>query len=387
MKDLIDNNYNRGISNLGMGKSYDVWSQDLQRLADNTQQSYRLGVSRFLEYLEADYEELYEAKLNDMRSDDPRDLRRIEKHVSQFMFKLVKDKGLAPTTARRVGVAVTHFMRIQGLTFSLNKNEWPRGEYIGQKMVLKDQIKTMYETASAWFRSRNRALIMLAKDSGLRISDIEQLDVDHYLDARSVSVNGEVFKEFQPIVTKKTKAIAFVCIGPEAVDAIDLYLKERGAKRGEPLFLDQQGNRFKVTAMSELLRRSSDKLENGDRISAHSFRKFNETMLESAGIALNWIKRYQGRKVSDSTGPYSNPQDIPNKLIETYIQGYDSLRIFTEKQELEIVKQELNQYKRESDMIRYTQQSKVSDLESEIVEMKKQQEELMKLLYKNLPRE
>jgi integrase len=380
MKDLIENNYNREISNLGMGKAFDVWNQDLQNLADNTQKSYRLGVSRFLTYLDADYEELYEAKLSDMRSDDPRDFRRIEKHVSQFMHKLVREDGLAATTARRAGVAVTHFMRSQGLTFNLNRNEWPRGEYIGQRMVLKEQIKIMYENASAWFRSRNRALIMLAKDSGLRISDIEQLDVDHYLNARSVTANGEVFKEFNPLITKKTKAIAYVCIGPEAVKALDLYLKERGAVSGEPLFLDQQSNRFKVTAMSELLRRSSDHLEDGNRISAHSFRKFNETMMESAGIPLNWIKRYQGRKVSDSTGPYSNPQSIPDKLIQTYIQNYDSLRIFTETQELEAMKQELSKYKDEADSVRKTQQTEINELEKRNYELDKKLEEIYKLL-------
>lgn len=366
-----------------MGKAFAVWDQDLQRLAPNTQQSYRLGVSRFLTYLDADHEELYEAKLSDMRSDDPRDHRRIEKHVSQFMHKQVREDGLAPTTARRVGVAVTHFMRSQGLTFTLNRNEWPRGEYIGQRMVQKHQIKTMVENASAWFRSRNRALIMLAKDSGLRISDIEQLDVDHYLDARSVPVDGEVFKEFKPLVTKKTKAIAYVCIGPESVEAIDLYLNERGATRGEPLFLDQQGNRFKVTAMSELLRRSSNTLEDGDRISAHSLRKYNETMLESAGIPLNWIKRYQGRKVTDSTGPYSNPQDIPDKLIQTYIQGYDSLRVFTQSHEYETIKQELIQYRADTANLLTSQQlrdDELVQLRDDVKRLESEKEDRIKIL-------
>ena len=89
-------------------------------------------------------------------------------------------------------------------------------------------------------------------------------------------------------------------------------------------------------------------------------------MLESAGIPLNWIKRYQGRKVSDSTGPYSNPQDIPNNLIDTYIRGYDFLRVFTEERELEVVKQELNQYKVETDILRINQQSKISELEARL---------------------
>jgi integrase len=215
---------------------------------------------------------------------------------------------------------------------------------------------------------------MFAKDSGLRISDIGLLNVEDYLDARSSAHDGEIYKEFNPIVTKKTKAVAYSCIGPEAVNAVDLYLEERGAKRGEPLFNDHRGKRIKDSALSELFRRFGKMLDNGNRISAHSFRKFNETMMESAGIPLNWIKRYQGRKVSDSTGPYSNPQDIPDRLIEKYVQCYDSLRVFEDKRELEQVKHELSQYKGESEIMRITQhsqQTRVAELEAKLERMEK----------------
>lgn len=358
-----------------MGKAWDIWESELERVADSTRYSYLQGVGRFLEYLDTDYEGLYEMKLSDLRSDDPRDLRRVERHVSQFMFKLVK-KGSASASASRIGVAVGHFMRSQGITFTLLKNEWPKGESIGQRIVLKDQIKHMYENASAWMRFRNRALMMFAKDTGLRISDIERFDVNDYLDARGVSSNKEVFKEFKPITTKKTKATAYVCIGPESVETIDVYLKERGAQRGEPLFLDQNGNRLKVTALSELFRRFGDMLEDGGRVSAHSFRKYNETMMEVAGVPLNWIKRYQGRKVSDSTGPDSNPQDLPNLLITRYIEAYDTLRVFTEERELEAVKQELTQYKIETDILRVTQHNRVSELEGELQRMREEQAQI-----------
>ena len=61
--------------------------------------------------------------------------------------------------------------------------------------------------------------------------------------------------------------------------------------------------------------------------------------------------------------------------------------MFADKQELEAVKQELSKYKVETDMTRFTQNGRVTELETQISEMKKQQDELMKLLYKNLPRE
>lgn len=376
MINLKDNHISREIPVYDMGKSQQIWINELERLAPNTQTGYKLGVSRFLDYLGTDHEGLYNMKLEDMRAQDPRDMRRTERELSQYMFKLVRENGLSPMTAKRVGIAVTHFMRTQGITFSLMRNEYPRGESQGQRMVLKPQIKTMYENASAWMRSRNRALMMIAKDSGLRISDISLLNVEDYLDARSIAHNGEVFKEFKPITTLKTKALAYTIIGPETVEAVDAYLKERSAQRGEPLFLDHDGKRHKVTAMSELFRRFSDFLEDGSRISAHSFRKYHETMLETAGIPLNWIKRYQGRKVSDSTGPYSNPQQIPDKLLDTYMQHYDVLRVFMEKQELEAVKHELE-----------TQRAQTQTTQSDLDYMKRELARLSRIVEEKAKRE
>jgi len=365
MKDLKDKHNNRERYMLSMSKSKQIWLSELEKLAPNTQKGYKLAMRRFLEYMDTDYEGLYNLKLADMRSKDPRDMRRVERELSRFMFKQVREDGLAATTARRTGLAATHFMRTQGLNFQLMRNEWPKGEYQGQRMVLKHQIKAMYENASAWMRSRNRALMMFAKDSGLRISDISNLNVEDYLDARAVAHNGEVFKEFKPIVTQKTKALAYCVIGPEAVEAVDLYLEERVARRGEPLFIDDRGKRLKITAMSEQFRRFSDCLEDGDNISAHSFRKYHETMLGTAGIPLNWIKRYQGRKVTDSTGPYSNPQQIPDKLLNTYIENYDVLRVFTDKHDLERLKNELVKQKTQHD-------SDLANMKAEVEEMRGQ---------------
>lgn len=374
MRNLKDNHISREIYSLDMGKSLKIWMSELDKLAPNTKKTYLRGVRQFLEYLDTDHEGLYNLKLEDMKSQDPRDMRRVERELSQFMFKQMNEGGLAPQTAKRTGIAVTHFMRTMGFSFSLMRNEWTRGESQGQRLVLKDQIKTMYEYASAWNRERNRALIMIAKDTGLRISDVSALDVEDYLDARSVKHEGEEFKEFKPIVTKKTKAIAYSIIGPESIQALDTYLESRSAKRGEPLFVDDKGKRMNVTAMSEQFRRFSDYLEDSSKISAHSYRKYHETMLETAGIPLNWIKRYQGRKVSDSTGPYSNPQQIPDKLLNTYMENYHVLRLFTEKRELETVKQELDQHKQNMDTMRVVQQvrdTEMADLREEVETLKR----------------
>jgi predicted ATP-grasp superfamily ATP-dependent carboligase len=50
--------------------------------------------------------------------------------------------------------------------------------------------------------------------------------------------------------------------------------------------------------------------------------------LESSGVAKNWIGKYQGRIVGDSSRAYSQPEDVEGTLTKAYIDAYDSLRIF-----------------------------------------------------------
>jgi len=69
------------------------------------------------------------------------------------------------------------------------------------------------------------------------------------------------------------------------------------------------------------------KLEDSERISAHSLRKHFQTSLEAAGVAKNWIGKFQGRIVGDSSGVYSKPEET-GQLSEAYVSHYDTLRIF-----------------------------------------------------------
>ena len=126
---------------------------------------------------------------------------------------------------------------------------------------------------------------------------------------------------------------------------------------------------FPIVHANKIRTLSLDAFKEMDYYAVNNYHLPVELMMESAGIPLNWIKRYQGRKVSDSTGPYSNPQDIPDKLIQTYIQGYDSLRLYTETREFEAVKQELSQYKMESDQQRLSNNGKVNELEAQIAQL------------------
>ena len=127
-----------------------------------------------------------------------------------------------------------------------------------------------------------------------------------WLEAESHVVDGEVFKLFEPKETGKTKAPAYVIVGPESVEAIDQYMEDRRnnglpMSPSSPLFLNRQNTRFHPDGFGHVFQRLGKFLDK-KRISAHSLRKFHTTMLEYAGVSQNWIKKLQGKVVGGSLG-------------------------------------------------------------------------------------
>ncbi len=305
-------------------KAMRVWIAQLDTQSESTKIIYLRSLEAFLRRFKIeDGEILYRMKLNDLKSEDSRDRLQIEGMVKSFMAEKVKG-GSAPASASQVGKAVNSFFKAQNLPFMLRRGDYPKGIGPGRRIINREQIAKIFDQVGAEFRLRNRALIMVLKDSGLRISDVVALDVEAYREAQTVKdENGEVFKVLDPLMTKKAKVAAFVHLGPESVKAVDDYLKDRTEG---PLFVDRFGKRMGITATSIQF----DRLCKGlgvSRIGAHSFRKFHFTGLETAGMPQNWIKLLEGKNLGQSIGAYSHPEEN-GELTRSYMKAYPKLRVF-----------------------------------------------------------
>jgi integrase len=265
--------------------------------------------------------------LKEIESKDRRDRRGLERTVKKWLIQL-QDQGLAAGTVNNYYNDLRSFFESQDLPFSLKSSDRPKVVHIGRRMVTKKLIRKMTQYSSHRQRPRNTALIFFLKDTGLRIGDISFLNKDIYLSAKEYrNEDGERFKEFAPIRTRKTGEVAYIIIGPETIEHLELYLNNR-TDTSPALFLGERGGRMTTTAISHLFQRNSDKLgEDGGRISAHSFRKYHQTQLEASGLNPNILKRLHGRKIVDSTGAYSRPQDVPGLLVEQYMKHYDAIRL------------------------------------------------------------
>ena len=326
-----------------MSKSMDVWESELASKAPETQRAYKRYFDRFLERWTLDPDELYDGRLKDLSSSDPRDHKKVERMVTSQMAEM-KRSGLVFSTCRMLNKAVSSFFEAQGLDLRVRAKDKPKGEAIGKRMITPEEMRTLWDDPGM-FRLRNRASLTFGKDAGLRVGDMANMDVGHYMEAETKqNLDGEPFKVFKPYETLKEGIIAYIRIGPEAVEAIDAYLEYRRGRgetlrKGAPLFAvglcgqPASANlnpvrRFTPELLSQFFQRWRTRCGLSTEVSAHSLRKFHLTMLQSGGIPDTWISKLQGKSTKTAFGVYSRPEELPGELTRAYMRAYDKLRIF-----------------------------------------------------------
>jgi len=308
-----------------------IWMRKLSRKSPATVRSYTSHMKAFLESRGLTCEGLYALIVEGRENGEPRDQTEVEDLILDYMDAMV-GKGYAPATARMFLCAVRSFAKANKVDLRISPEDIPKGRGVGSRIVEAADIaeiydKMPYHPAYPLNRGRNRGILLTLKDAGLRIGDVARLDVKDFEDADFKEFGGEEFCEFDPIITQKLKVPATVILGPESIGAIREYLKKRGARRGEPLFTMDGGERVTGGAITSFFKRQKTKLDRGKRVSAHSMRKFHQTMLEFR-VPKNWVAKLQGRKIGDSTAAYSHPEDLPGELIRAYADSYNRLRVF-----------------------------------------------------------
>jgi integrase len=308
-------------------KAYEIWERALKRRSPKVMQRHLLRAEGFLKYYNIpDLETLYQMRLEDTKSSDPRDSTRVEDMVKGYIQVLVDGGKVKPQTAIHFRDALASFFRANKLPLNIPKSDLPKGQSIGKRVITREQILQLLDNVGQEFRLRDRSIILLLKDSGVRLGDALRLDVGDYRNAENIKRDTGVFKVFYPKSTQKTKINAYPVIGEESIKALDTYLETRGQLSDEdPLFIDRDGKRMGNNGCTEMIRRSVKKMS-GILLSAHSLRKFHTTMLEASGMQTTWIMKLQGKSLGRGIGPYSHPEES-DQLTTAYIDGYDKLRV------------------------------------------------------------
>lgn len=363
--------------------AYEYWLSELSLLAPKTQRNYKHYFNMYLEYAKQSPDELYQWQKRLLDDGDPRTNREVALNVAHCIRDLVEGEyqpnpdvdRLSSGTAAIVASSVRSFMKANGLVFPLSNRDIPKVNSNGSRVIMLDEIKQLWDVVGNELKDRNRALLMVLKDTGLRVSDVVSLTCEMYYGSRVIETQQGTFRVLDQYTTIKTSEPAYIHLGPESCESVEVYLAGR---RNGPLFLDRGGEPMSDEALTMLIRRTVSRLENMHKVSAHSFRKTHRTLLESR-IPESYVKKLQGK----STDPYIHPEQT-GELTKAYLENYDVLRVFKEKQELETVKQELTEYKTETDVIRINQQSAIAALKAEVEQVRREREEFTSRVLREL---
>ena len=308
------------------------WHDELATKGGATCEIYLKNFAKFTEFTNKTADELLNQRMENQISKDPKIQRQIESQLIKFI-SAKRDEGLAPATLQLYFASIRSFFEIHYYPLRMRRGDYPKGESLGVKVATKDAILKAIENKHNRNKVTMRAMILFLKDSGLRISDAR---LYNYGDIAEELERGDEFISLTR-VTKKQGTIAKAFIGPEAIQALKIYLKSRqnGSRHVPPEDLTDKSPLFRTwtSRVYRILRgsfssviRSAFLRVDEPNITAHSLRKYVQTNLEAAGVNVNWIDQILGHKLINSRDAYSKPTD--DQLREAYIKAYKFLRIY-----------------------------------------------------------
>jgi integrase/recombinase XerC len=164
---------------------------------------------------------------------------------------------------------------------------------------------------------RDRAILELFYASGLRLSELADLDLESAnLSARMVRVRGKGGKE-RIIPFNKTCAEALRVM---VSDAQALRQKAEGKRQRNPLFLSLRGARLTTRSIDRIVRRYVKEAAIKTGISPHALRHTFATHLLQAGADLRSIQELLGHAELGTTQRYTH-LDM-GRVMEVYRQAH-----------------------------------------------------------------
>ena len=270
----------------GLGELAEAFllSKQVSGCTEATLGSYRLWLRRFREGMENERPEALS--------------------IHQFFARL-GERGLGPQSLhdayRRIGAFLRWCAGIGELPGDLMAGLRIRTPRTLPQVPTEDEVRAILRAcpASGFFGKRNRALMLVLADAGLRASEVLSLLLEHWGAAdRSLFVrSGKGRKD----------RVAFV--SPTTARALRDYLAARPVVPPDGfLFVDAQDQRLKRRHLIQILHRLSTKagLAPNRRIHPHALRHFAATSWLRNGVGLDEVRRLLGHESLSTTLRYSS---------------------------------------------------------------------------------
>jgi site-specific recombinase XerD len=165
---------------------------------------------------------------------------------------------------------------------------------------------------------RDKAILELLFSTGLRVSELASLNTD--------DIN---FERGEISVLGKGKKIRVVFLSPEALDALDQYLKNRGFKvadptkkeKEDPLFLSKRDERLSVRSIERIVSKYASIAGITKKVSPHTLRHSFATDLLMAGADIRSVQSMLGHSSITTTQVYTHVTDQHLREVHQKFHG------------------------------------------------------------------
>jgi integrase/recombinase XerC len=234
-------------------------------------------------------------------------LKEVNRHTLRDYMSYLIEQGIVKRSIARKLSAIRSFYRylIREGTISASPVAATASPKLDKRLpsfLTPDEIKKLLEAPdlSKPQGHRDRAFLELLYASGLRVSELVNLNLAHVnLDTREILVHGKGSKE------------RVVLMGKPAADALSSYIKMGrpdllGKKTGNALFINRYGGRITGRSIQRMLEDYTDKAGIDRRVHPHMLRHTFATHMLDGGADLRVVQELLGHADLSSTQIYTH---------------------------------------------------------------------------------
>ena len=313
----------------------------------NTWKEYRNGLKKFSEWYGKDLDTVLAERKQDLESGDPARRRHFEHKLEEFHRALL-NKGYAVNSCRTMTLGLVQLfnyfdMDLKARIISAEAKKTVETEKSYPLTI--EEVRAMYAVADSL---RDKVLLLMGKDLGLRLADVLSIKKDEIPD-----LDQETPIPFQRI-TNKEKVLAKGFLSDETVAILKAYLPTLKSKLNPYLFPSNGEGPITDDTVNNILRSLSEKakikVQKGQALTFHCFRKMFLTYCIEAGVGLTAGKLMCGKAVAKSDSTYIHNARLKKLFLQlqkmirvtdvaTYMAGQDRVALL--EQTIETLKQEV----------------------------------------------
>lgn len=265
-----------------------------------TRKEYKNGLTKFAKFFGKTADEILEMRKADLKLEDTFQRKRFNRELEKFHGYL-KEEGYATNTCRTLCLGIMQYFNFYEVGFGKLK----RGSQVSKTVLTDksypltiDDLRKMFAVASL----RERVILSLAKDLGIRIGDFVEIKK-----AELPDLNQEAPIPFD-IMTGKEEVMAKGHLSAETVELLKVYLPTLANNPNPHLFPTNGKHGIDEDTVGLILKTLAKKagivIPKTKQLTFHSFRKLFISTGKNVGVSDDIIKSLCGKSVDSDILTY-----------------------------------------------------------------------------------